>query len=399
MSTALRSLGLLNVLPSTPAVASVATPCIQWHLHCFATNTHAIFGSIRANVKDPASMRSQRSRTPSHRYSFADYARITVRSGAGGRGCVSYRREKYVPRGGADGGDGGTGGNVRIDADRNLHTLIDQRYQKRYRAENGRPGGGKQMTGASGRDLVIPVPCGTLIRDAVTGDILGDLVAHGDSVRLAQGGRGGKGNAHFVSSTHQTPRFAQPGESGEVRDIILELKLLADVGIVGLPNAGKSTFLSRISAARPKIADYPFTTLTPHLGVVAGDDFTSFVAADIPGLIVGAHEGAGLGDLFLRHIERCCVLLHLVDVSEAASEDPVTAIVTIEKELGRYHPALLKKRRVIGASKIDAMDDDARLKELKRYCEQEKLPLFAISSVTGTGVTVLLRKLSEWVAP
>jgi GTP-binding protein len=307
-------------------------------------------------------MPSQRSRTPSHRYSFADYARITVRSGAGGRGCVSYRREKYVPKGGADGGDGGTGGNILIDADRNLHTLIDQRYQKHYRAENGRPGCGKQMTGASGRDLVIPVPCGTLIRDAATGEILADLVEHGDSVRLAQGGRGGKGNAHFVSSTHQTPRFAQPGEPGEVRDIILELKLLADVGIVGLPNAGKSTFLSRISAARPKIADYPFTTLTPHL------------------------------------IERCCVLLHLVDVSDASSENPVTAIVTIEKELGRYHPDLPKKRRVIGASKIDAMDDDARLKELKMYCEQENLPLFAISSVTGTGVTVLLRKLSEWVA-
>ncbi len=344
-------------------------------------------------------MPSHRSRVPSRRKLFADYARIKVRSGAGGRGCVSYRREKYVPKGGADGGNGGAGGSVVIQAERNLHTLIDQRYQKHYRAANGRAGGGNQMTGACGPDLVIPVPCGTLIRDAATGEIVADLIEHGDSVRVAQGGRGGKGNAHFVSATHQTPRFAQPGEPSETRDIILELKLLADVGIVGLPNAGKSTFLSRISAARPKIADYPFTTLTPHLGVVQGDDFTSFVAADIPGLMEGAHEGAGLGDLFLRHIERCRVLLHLVDVSDAASEDPLKAIVTVEKELGRYHPDLLRKRRVIGASKIDAMADDARLVKLTAYCQQESLPLFAFSSVTGTGVAVLLRRLSEWVAP
>ncbi len=342
-------------------------------------------------------MPSQRSRTGSHRQRFADYARITVRSGAGGRGCVSYRREKYVPRGGADGGNGGAGGSIVIQADRNLHTLIDQRYQKYYRAANGRPGGGKQMTGASGQDLVIPVPCGTLIRDAATGETVADLVKDGASVLLAKGGRGGKGNAHFVSATHQTPRFAQPGEPGEAREIILELKLLADVGIVGLPNAGKSTFLSRISAARPKIAEYPFTTLTPHLGVVGGDDFTSFVAADIPGLIEGAHEGAGLGDLFLRHIERCRVLLHLVDVSEAASEDPVKAMVTIERELGHYHPDLLNKRRVIAASKIDAMGDDDRLERLGNYCERENLPFFAISSVTGIGLPLLLRKLSEWV--
>ncbi len=328
---------------------------------------------------------------------FVDYAKITVTSGSGGKGCVSFRREKFIPRGGPDGGDGGAGSDVIIQADRNLHTLIDQRYRKLYRAENGRGGKGKQMTGRSGKDLIIRVPCGTIVRDEESGEILSDLVHDRETIVVAKKGRGGMGNTHFATSTRQTPRFAQPGEPGETRTVILELKLLADAGIVGLPNAGKSTLLSRLSAARPKIADYPFTTLSPHLGVVKVGEESSFVLADIPGLIQGAHSGVGLGDLFLRHIERCSVLLHLVDVSDTGPEDPVEALQTIIEELKQYNEDLLKKKQITAASKIDSKQEVEKLERLKSYCTEEGTELFLISSVTGEGLQPLCNRLFELV--
>ncbi len=342
-------------------------------------------------------MSSFRSGISRRQTAFIDYARLKVVSGAGGAGCVSFRREKYVPRGGPDGGDGGWGGNVVVRADRNVHTLIDQRYRKNYPAESGRPGSGKRRTGRNGKDRVIPVPCGTLVRDEETGKVLADLTEDGASVVVARGGRGGKGNAHFASSTHQTPRFSQPGEMGETRRIVLELKLLADVGLVGLPNAGKSTFLSRVSSARPKIADYPFTTLTPHLGTVEVDSAVVFVVADIPGLIRGAHSGSGLGDIFLRHVERCRVLLYLVDVSAAGPSDPVAAVLTLREELRQYNPSLLQKATILAATKIDALQEEERLAPLKSFCAGEGFPFLAISSVTGEGIETLLRKLSSMV--
>ena len=342
-------------------------------------------------------MPSSHSKRPGKEKNFVDYASVTVFSGAGGKGCVSFRREKYIPKGGPDGGDGGAGGSVMIRAARNLHTLIDQRYRKHYRAENGRGGGAKNMTGRSGNDLVVPVPCGTVVRDRESGEVLADLVRDGETVLLVKGGRGGQGNARFATSTRQTPRFAQPGEPGETREIILELKLLADVGVVGLPNAGKSTFLSAVSAARPKIADYPFTTLTPQLGVVQVDDAVSFVAADIPGLIRGAHEGTGLGDLFLRHIERCTVLLHLIDVSDSSAGDVVKALKAVEEELGLFDSKLLEKKRVVAASKIDAGDPAGRIEALKDHCQEDGMEFFCISSVSGEGVKPLLYRLAELV--
>ena len=341
-----------------------------------------------------ASTHSTRSRKEKN---FVDYATISVSSGSGGKGCVSFRSEKYIPKGGPDGGDGGKGGDVVVRADRNLHTLIDQRYKKHYRAMNGKPGQGQRMTGRSGCDLIIHVPCGTLLRDKVTGEILSDLVHDQDSVTIVKGGRGGMGNAHFATSTRQTPRFAQPGEPEENKDLILELKLLADVGLVGLPNAGKSTLLSRVSAAKPKIADYPFTTLTPLLGVVKIGEVTSFVMADIPGLIQGAHSGAGLGDLFLRHIERCSVLVHLIDVSFTGSKDLVAALKIVSDELKQHNPDLLKKVQLIVASKMDACREDDGFVKLKEYCHQKELELFPISSITGEGIKELCIRLSEIV--
>jgi GTP-binding protein len=343
-------------------------------------------------------MPSSYSKTSQKDRNFIDYARITVTSGSGGKGCVSFRREKYVPKGGPDGGDGGAGGNVVIRADRNLHTLIDQRYKKHYRAHSGSNGGGKEMTGRSGKDLVIPVPCGTVVRDRESDRELADLVGHGQTVVVVKGGRGGKGNTHFTSSTRQTPRFAQPGEPGESRQIVLELKLLANVGLVGLPNAGKSTFLSSVSAARPKIADYPFTTLTPHLGVVRVDDASSFVVADIPGLIRGAHKGSGLGDLFLRHIERCGVLLHLVDVSGTGPDDPVEAFLTVQNELKLFNPGLLLKICLVAASKIDAVQEREKIETLESYCAGEGIEFFPISSVSREGLKPLLLRLSLLVS-
>ena len=328
---------------------------------------------------------------------FIDYAKIMVSSGPGGRGAVSFRREKYIPKGGPDGGDGGRGGDVIIQADRNLHTLIDYRYKKHYQAPKGRHGKGKRMSGKDGENLVIRVPCGTVIRDAESGGVLSDLVHDGATWIAVLGGRGGLGNAHFATATMQTPRFAQPGEPGETRSIILELKLLADVGIVGLPNAGKSTLLSKVSAARPKIADYPFTTLTPHLGVVKIEEAASFVLADIPGLIRGAHSGSGLGDLFLRHVERCRALLHLIDVSSASAHDSVEALLMVNEELRQYNPELSKKKQVIAASKLDIREGEENLEKLKGYCTGHGLEFFAISAVTGEGLSSLCMRLSELV--
>lgn len=322
---------------------------------------------------------------------FVDYVTIFVKAGDGGRGCVSFRREKYVPRGGPDGGDGGRGGHVFVTAAAALNTLLDCRYRREYRAKRGGHGRGKNMHGADGDDLRISVPAGTIVRDADSNEILADLVVDGQSLCAARGGRGGLGNAHFATPTRQVPRYAQPGEAGEERRLILELKLLADVGLIGLPNAGKSTLISAISAARPKIADYPFTTLVPNLGVVKHEQHRSFVVADIPGLIEGAHRGAGLGFQFLRHIERTKIFLHLVDVSDGADPDPVRQYEKISEELMRYNPDLLDKTQAVVATKLDAATDTVRLDMLREFCTMRHIDFLAVSAVSGRGVKQLLR--------
>lgn len=321
---------------------------------------------------------------------FVDYAKIHVKAGDGGRGCVSFRREKYVPRGGPDGGDGGRGGHVMFSATRELNTLLDLRYKREYRAERGRHGMGKKMHGRDGNDLVIPVPVGTVIKEAETGEILYDLDEEGMSVIVARGGRGGLGNSHFATPTRQVPRYAQPGEEGEERALVIELKLLADVGLIGLPNAGKSTLISVISSARPKIADYPFTTLVPNLGVVKFEDHRSFVVADIPGLIEGAHRGTGLGFQFLRHVERTSILLHMVDVSEMVESDPVEDLKKINRELDLYSPELSEKPQVVVGSKTDVAGGGERLRRLEDYCGKQSLVFFAVSAVTDKGIKELL---------
>ncbi len=324
---------------------------------------------------------------------FYDECTIFVKAGDGGRGCVSFRREKYVPKGGPDGGDGGKGGDVVIVADENLVTLIDFRYKRHYRAERGQHGRGKKQTGKSGEDLIIKVPVGTQIFDRESGELIADLTKHGEKVIVARGGRGGRGNAHFATPTNQAPRYAEPGEPGEERWIILRLKLLADVGLVGYPNAGKSTLLSRISNARPEIAPYPFTTLTPHLGTVKMEDF-SFVVADIPGLIEGASEGKGLGIQFLKHIERTRVLLHLIDLSQGTSfEEVYEKYSGIREELEKFNPELLDKVEVIGLNKIDIFGEKERerLMELKEKMETSTgRKTFLISGVSGEGVREII---------
>jgi len=273
---------------------------------------------------------------------FVDYVKIFVKAGDGGRGCVSFRREKYVPRGGPDGGDGGRGGHIIFRATDELNTLLDQRYHSEYRAKKGQHGMGKKMHGKDGEDMVVRVPVGTIIKDTYTNDMI-DLDENGMEALIAKGGRGGLGNSHFATPVRQAPRYAQPGEEGEEKWLILELKLLADIGLIGLPNAGKSTFLSVISSAKPKIADYPFTTLRPILGVVKPEEYKSFVVADMPGLIEGAHKGVGLGFQFLRHVERTSLLLHLIDISETSGDDPVDSFEKINKELGLHSSELLEK--------------------------------------------------------
>ncbi len=324
---------------------------------------------------------------------FVDYVKIEVKAGDGGRGCVSFRREKYVPRGGPNGGDGGRGGHVIIRAVEQLNTLLDLRYQRHYRAKRGQHGMGKNMHGRDGDDLIIPVPPGTTVKDEETGEVLADLDAAGKEVVAAKAGRGGLGNAHFATPTRQAPKFAQPGEKGEEKTLVIELKLLADVGLIGLPNAGKSTLISVISAARPKIADYPFTTLEPNLGVVKLENFRSFVAADIPGLIEGAHAGAGLGFQFLRHVERTSVLLHLVDVSGMSSGDPVDNLEKINRELELYTGKLLEKPQMVVATKLDIADRN-KLDRLSDYCKNSRTDFFAVSAATGKGIKELVRHVA-----
>lgn len=304
---------------------------------------------------------------------------------------TAFRREKYVPRGGPSGGDGGRGGDVWLEADRSLNTLLHLRYNPEHVAENGRHGEGSNRTGRDGADVVVRVPVGTQVFDAETGELLCDLAEHGARFLAARGGRGGYGNAHFASSTNRAPRYHQEGSPGEERELQLELKLLADVGLVGFPNAGKSTLISTISAARPKIADYPFTTLEPHLGVVDLGDFRTFVVADIPGLIEGAHEGAGLGDRFLRHIERTRLLLHLVDVSSFSGRDPVRDYEVINRELAEYSGDLANKPQIVVATKVDALDEPERLERLRTRVLADGRDFQAISAVAGSGVAELVR--------
>jgi GTP-binding protein len=327
---------------------------------------------------------------------FIDRVKIYIKSGHGGPGVVAFRREAYVPKGGPSGGDGGKGGDVIIVADKQLGTLIDLKYQQNYWAEKGEQGRGKQQTGADGKEIVIRVPVGTLVRDMETRDTIVDLDEDGKWYILARGGRGGKGNAFFKSATNQAPRHAQPGEPGEEFTLFLELKLLADVGLIGFPNAGKSTLISRISAAKPKIADYPFTTLTPVLGVVKPENRKGFVVADIPGLIENAHKGAGLGFEFLRHVERTSLLLHLVDVSGIVPGDPVENFIKINNELELYSLELIKKYMAVAATKIDAAVPE-HLEKLRAHCLQEGYEFFPISSVTGAGLDPLMNFLADKV--
>ena len=324
---------------------------------------------------------------------FVDEVDIHVVAGNGGKGALSFRREKYVPRGGPDGGDGGAGGSVYIVATPRKNTLVDFRFHPEFEAEKGQHGQGSNKTGQDGEDLEIEVPIGTFVYERSPGagtQLVADLTEAGQRVLIARGGRGGMGNARFATSTNRAPRRTQPGEPGEERFLRLELKLLADVGLVGFPNAGKSTLIARISAARPKIADYPFTTLTPNLGVVSMSGDRSFVVADVPGLIEGAHAGHGLGHQFLRHVERTKVLIHLVDVSGASGRDPVDDFETINKELRLFDPKVADKPQIVAANKIDALDDPERLKALERRVKEAGLPFLKISAVTGEGVDLLL---------
>jgi len=338
---------------------------------------------------------------------FVDEVEIHVAAGHGGKGALSFRREKFVPRGGPDGGDGGHGGSVHLVARANLNTLLNFRFQKTFEARNGSQGEGSLRTGKSGDDITLAVPVGTQVFEKRDGEWvqIADLTAEGEPIVIARGGLGGQGNARYATSTNRAPRRTQPGLPGEEKDLRLQLKLLADVGIVGFPNAGKSTIISRISAAKPKIADYPFTTLTPNLGVVGLSGDRSFVAADVPGLIEGAHEGLGLGHRFLSHLERTRVLVHVVDVSSMTGRDPVEDFETITRELAMFPGTdaagerLQDKPVVVAANKIDALDDPARLEALRAHLQRLDIPLYPVSAATGEGLPLLLeaawKKLEE----
>src|SRR5215472_17510858 len=328
---------------------------------------------------------------------FIDEVRILIKAGDGGNGCLAFRREKYVPRGGPSGGDGGRGGDVVLLATEHQNTLLAFRYNPEHKAERGRHGEGSNRTGADGRSIEVEVPVGTLVYDEATGERLYDFTHPGERVLVARGGRGGRGNARFATSTHQAPTEHEPGRPGEEKRLRLELKLLADVGLVGFPNAGKSTLISRISAARPKIADYPFTTLEPNLGVVELDNYRTFVVADIPGLIEGAHTGAGLGIQFLRHIERTRLLAHLVDVSESSGRDPAHDFEVVLDELGSFSDDLVKKPMLVAASKMDVAQDPARLLALRLHVAERGMPFFEISSATGLGIEKLKFAMAERV--
>ena len=335
---------------------------------------------------------------------FIDSAKILVKGGDGGNGVTAFRREKFVPRGGPSGGDGGNGGSVYIESTEGLNTLLHFRYNPEHRAGRGRHGEGGKRHGARGEDITLQTPVGTVVIDELTGEIIHDFTRAGEILQVAQGGRGGRGNAQFASPVNRAPRHHEEGRAGQERWLTLELKLIADVGLVGLPNAGKSTLISRISAARPKIADYPFTTLEPNLGVVDLGDFKTFVVADIPGLIEGAHAGAGLGDRFLRHVERTKVLLHLVDVSDLA-QNPVADFETVARELEAYSPEVATKPKIVVATKIDAASADRRrqdfedganrqttlVEEFEEFCKRHGLEFHAISAATGQGLKELLR--------
>jgi GTP-binding protein len=329
---------------------------------------------------------------------FIDEARIFVQGGHGGDGCVAFRRESRVPRGGPSGGDGGNGGSVVFLADPQLATLLDFKFQQHHRAPDGEDGRGKDQYGAGGVDLVVPVPAGTVVRSDDDGAVLCDLGTPGQRFVAAAGGRGGRGNIHFATSTNQAPRKFEPGEPGGQRWIRLELKLLADVGIVGYPNVGKSTLIARVSRARPKIADYPFTTLTPNLGVVGLSDGRSFVLADVPGLIAGAAEGAGLGLRFLRHIERTRALIHLVEVTGDPDRDPLRDYLAVRDELGRHDAALLERPEVVALSKVDLPDARDRLPEIRAAFAARGITLLALSAVTGAGVNAVLEAAWPHVA-
>ncbi len=324
---------------------------------------------------------------------FTDQATIVVKSGDGGNGSLSFRREKFVPKGGPDGGDGGKGGDVVFVADAGLSTLLDFTYRRHFRAQRGAHGEGSNRSGRRGGSLFVPIPVGTVVKDANTGEVLADLVHHGQRVVVARGGRGGRGNARFATATHRAPRRVEPGAPGEERRIQLELKLFADVGLVGLPNTGKSTLLSRVSAARPKIADYPFTTTEPTLGVVAIDEGTSFVLADIPGLIEGAHRGAGLGHEFLRHIARTRVLIHLLDL--AAERDPLADLDVVNQELWQYDPALRARPMLIALNKIDQPQARQRVEEVTGPLARAGYRTFPISALTGEGLDALMHAAGE----
>ncbi|MBP3745928.1 MAG: GTPase ObgE [Ruminococcus sp.] len=324
---------------------------------------------------------------------FVDQARIKIKAGDGGDGAVSFHREKYVAAGGPDGGDGGRGGDVVFQVDDNFSTLIDFRYKRKYVAERGQNGGARNCTGKSAPPLIVKVPRGTVIRDANTGRIMADMSTDEPKV-LARGGMGGKGNVHFATSTRQIPRFAKPGYSGEAFEVTLELKLLADVGLVGYPNVGKSTLISVVSAAKPKIANYHFTTLTPVLGVVKVDDEKSFVMADIPGLIEGAGDGVGLGHEFLRHVERCRLIVHVVDVSGVEGRDPKEDFEVINQELAKFNAELAERPQIVAANKSD-MATDEQIENFRRYIEEKGIPFFCISAATTKGTAELIGKVSE----
>ena len=327
---------------------------------------------------------------------FLDRARIVVKGGDGGNGVTAFRREKFVPRGGPSGGDGGNGGSVYMEATEQLNTLLQFRFNPEYRAGRGSHGEGSNRHGRDGEDRIVLIPAGTLVTDAETDELVHDFSQAGERIVIAAGGRGGKGNARFATSTNRAPRYHQDGGLGVVRALQLELKLIADVGLVGFPNVGKSTLISRISAARPKIADYPFTTLQPNLGVVAFGEEGTFVVADIPGLIEGAHEGTGLGLEFLRHIERTKLLLHVIDVS-STGRDPVEDFQIISRELELYSAGLMAKPQLVAASKMDALDDPSRLDLLRGFCEERGLELFEISAVSGHGIDRLVNALGASV--
>ena len=335
---------------------------------------------------------------------FVDEAKILVRGGDGGNGCVAFRREKYVPRGGPSGGDGGHGGSIYLEANPNDNTLLRYRYNREFRADRGRHGEGSNCTGVSGEDMILKVPVGTLVFDGQSDELMADLKKPGQRILVAHGGKGGRGNQHFAKPWHQAPREKEDGEPGEERQVRLELKLLADVGLVGFPNAGKSTLISVISAARPKIANYPFTTLEPNLGVVNADGGTggrgtelgrTFVVADLPGLIEGASEGAGLGIRFLRHVERTRLLVHLIDTSDTAETDPLKAFEIIEGELRAFSEALTEKPMIVVATKLDATTDRRKLEELRGFCEETGREFHAISAATGEGLKELLRGMAD----